>query len=161
MHSANGFSMGHIMTTTESKAPSRVPIVDYLVIDDGAPHLVAHECTSCSARFTGRRNGCGRCGGVELQDVELASTGLVRSATRIHRSAPGIRVPYVSIVVDVDGGGAVKATYLGDQSTEIESLLGKQVRLSTQPVGIDESGTEAIGFGYVDAVTGLHDREVA
>ena len=34
----------------------QVPIVDYLVLDDGAPHLVANRCDNCGALYFDRRN---------------------------------------------------------------------------------------------------------
>ena len=36
----------------------RIPLVDYLVLDDGDPHLRAQECVNCGARFFDRRNAC-------------------------------------------------------------------------------------------------------
>ncbi|MGO9152613.1 zinc ribbon domain-containing protein, partial [Mycobacterium sp.] len=39
----------------------RVPLVDYLVLDDGEAHLIARECSSCGARFFDRRNACAGC----------------------------------------------------------------------------------------------------
>ena len=29
----------------------QIPLVDYLVLDDGEPHLIAQECSSCGARI--------------------------------------------------------------------------------------------------------------
>ena len=39
----------------------QIPLVDYLVLDEGDPHLVAQECTNCGARFFDRRNACASC----------------------------------------------------------------------------------------------------
>jgi len=41
---------------TDTQSPAQIPFVDYLVLDDGDPHLVANECTGCGARFFDRRN---------------------------------------------------------------------------------------------------------
>ena len=45
---------------------NQIPIVDYLVLDDGDPHLEANECTKCGALFWDRRNACGRCANREF-----------------------------------------------------------------------------------------------
>jgi uncharacterized OB-fold protein len=37
---------------------TQIPLVGYLMLDDGEPHLVASECTMCGARFFDRRNAC-------------------------------------------------------------------------------------------------------
>ena len=47
-----------------------------------------------------------------IERKPLATTGVVRSFTIIHRAAPGVPVPYVSSVVELDGGGVVKANLL-------------------------------------------------
>jgi uncharacterized OB-fold protein len=41
----------------------QIPLVDYRVLDDGEPHLIAQECTNCRARFFDRRNACASCFG--------------------------------------------------------------------------------------------------
>ena len=87
----------------------QVPIVDYLVIGEGEPHLVAHECDSCGALYFGRRNACGRCAERTFHPRALGTTGVVRSFAIVHQAAPNVPVPYVSAVVDLDGGGDVKA----------------------------------------------------
>ena len=51
---------------------TQVPFVDYLVLGD-SPHLVAHECTNCGARFFDRRNACASCFASDFRDVEVAT----------------------------------------------------------------------------------------
>ena len=86
----------------------QIPIVDYLVLGDD-PHLVANECTECGAIYFDRRNACAHCGKTSFGKKSLGTTGVVRSFAIVHQAAPGVPVPYVSTVVDLDGGGMVKA----------------------------------------------------
>ena len=135
------------MTDTSS---TRIPVVDYLVLE-GEPHLVANACRACGALFFDRRNACARCGMVDFDKKPLATTGVLRSFTVIHRAAPNVPVPYVSSVVELDGGGVVKANLL-DAGTEPEKIdLGMKVKLTTFPCGRDEEGTEAVAFGFAPA----------
>jgi uncharacterized OB-fold protein len=128
----------------------RVPVVDYLVLGD-QPHLVAHGCTTCGALFFDRRNACARCGGLEFERKALAPTGVVRSFSIVHRAAPNVTVPYVSSVVELDGGGFVKANIV-DAGAEPEKIeLGMPVRLVTFACGTDAEGTEAVAFGFTPA----------
>lgn len=128
----------------------RIPVVDYLVLE-GEPHLEANACTACGALFFDRRNACARCGRVEFARKALATTGTVRSFTIVHRAAPNVPVPYVSSVVELDGGGVVKAN-LVDAGADPEKIeLGMRVRLSTFACGRDEEGTEAVAFGFTPA----------
>ena len=75
---------------------SQIPIVDYLVLDDGAPHLVAHECTNCGAHFFDRRNACANCSGTEFRTVDVPTDGVLRTFTIVSFAAPGIPVPFVA-----------------------------------------------------------------
>jgi uncharacterized OB-fold protein len=111
------------------------------------PHLVAHECTSCGARFFDRRNACAACGGRDFATVRVASEGEVRAFTIVSMAAPGIPVPFVASVVDCDGT-SVRANLVNVPPDPDHVTLGMKVRLTTVPVGTDAAGTEAIGFGF-------------
>ena len=125
---------------------SRVPLVNYLALEP-EPHLVAHECTNCGARYFDRRNGCAKCFGTEFHDVDVATTGEVRAFTIVAFAAPGIETPFVAAVVDCDGT-SVRANLVNVTPDPEHVSLGMKVRLATTPVGTDAAGTEAIGFGF-------------
>ena len=78
----------------------QIPLVDYLVLDDGDPHLVAQECTNCSARFFDRRNACASCFASEFSPVAVATEGTLRAFTIVTFAAPGIPTPFIASVVD-------------------------------------------------------------
>jgi uncharacterized OB-fold protein len=123
-----------------------VPLVDYLVLDDD-PHLVAHECTACSARFFDRRNACASCSGTTFNDVEVARTGILRTFTIVNFAMPGVPVPFVAGVVDCDGT-RVRGNVINVEPHPEKIKTGMEVRLATYPIGKDEDGIEAIGFGF-------------
>ena len=126
--------------------PQQVPLVDYLVLEP-EPHLVAHECTSCGARYFDRRNACANCFGTEFRSADLATTGEVRAFTIVSLAAPGIPVPFVASVVDCDGT-SVRANIIGTEPDPEHVHVGMKVRLVSQVIGIDGAGTEAVGFGF-------------
>ena len=70
----------------------QVPIVDYLVIDDGDPHLEAWEAVDSGALYFDRRNADAKAGGTEFRRRKLGSDGVVRSFTIVHRTVPGVPV---------------------------------------------------------------------
>ncbi|SDG35093.1 Zn-ribbon domain-containing OB-fold protein [Pseudonocardia oroxyli] len=127
----------------------QVPLVDYLVLDE-PPHLLAHECTQCRARYFDHRNACARCFGAEFRDVAVVGEGEVRSFTIVSFAAPGVAVPFVAAVVDCDGT-SVKGNIINTPSDPDHVRLGMKVRLATYVVGTDSSGTEAVGFGFEPA----------
>ncbi len=134
---------------SDTAAPARVPIVEYLILDD-QPHLVANECTSCGARYFDRRNACAGCFGTEFAKVDIATEGEVRSFTIVTFAAPGVPVPFVAAVVDC-GGTSVRANIINTAPDPDHVKLGMRVRLATYSVGTDDNGTEAIAFGFEPA----------
>jgi uncharacterized OB-fold protein len=124
----------------------QIPLVDYLVLG-GQPHLVANACTNCGARFFDRRNACAHCGKTEFTKVDVATTGEVNAFTIVAFAAPGVPVPYVAALVDCDGT-SVRANLINVAPDPDHVTLGMKVQLATEVIGTDESGTEAIGFGF-------------
>lgn len=124
----------------------RVPIVDYLVLDP-EPHLVAHECTDCGARFFDRRNACASCSGQSFRTVDIPTEGELRAFTIVAFAAPGIPVPFVAGVVDC-GGTSVRANVINTEPDPDHVHTGMKVRLATYPIGTDSNGVEAVGFGF-------------
>ena len=124
----------------------RIPLVDYLVLEP-EPHLVAHECTACGARYFDRRNACASCFGTAFREVSVSPTGELRAFTIVSLAAPGIPVPFVAGVVDCDGT-SVRANVINVPADPEHVHTGMKVRLATHAVGVDAAGTEAIGFGF-------------
>jgi uncharacterized protein len=125
---------------------AQIPLVDYLVLDDD-PHLVAHECTACAARFFDRRNACASCGGSSFSTAPIPTTGEVRTFTIVSFAAPGIPTPFVAAVVDC-GGTSVRANLINVTPDAEHVELGMKVKLATYSLGTDDEGTDAIGFGF-------------
>lgn len=124
----------------------QIPLVDYLVLGDD-PHLVAHECTACGARFFDRRNACAACGATEFTPARIATDGEVRAFTIVSFAAPGVPVPFVAGVVDC-GGTSVRGNIVNVEPDPDHVRTGMAVRLTTVHVGTDAGGTEAVGFGF-------------
>ena len=140
---ASGLGPRQVLGSVMAK---QIPLVDYLVLGDD-PHLVAHECTSCGARFFGRRNACASCFGTDFKDARVTGEGTLRTFSIVAHAAPGIPVPFVSGIIDCDGT-SVRANVINTDPTPESVRLGMKLRLATFPVGVDEAGTEAVGFGY-------------
>ena len=129
---------------------TRVPLVDYLVLDDGEPHLVANECTSCGARFFDRRNACASCFATDFRQVAVPTTGELRTFTIVAFAAPGVEVPFVSGVIDCDGT-SVRGNLRNVEPDAEHVSTGMKVRLATYSLGADDNGVEAIAFGFEPA----------
>ena len=123
--------------------------MDYLVLGD-EPHLVAHECTDCSARYFDRRNACAGCFGTEFRKVTVPTEGEVRAFTIVTFAAPGVPVPFVAAVVDCNGT-SVRGNLINVDPDPEHVSLGMKVRLATYSLGLDDNGVEAVGFGFEPA----------
>jgi uncharacterized OB-fold protein len=121
-------------------------LVSYLILGD-QPHLEAEECDACGARFFGRRNACAHCSGTAFHTVAVPTEGEVRAFTIVSLAAPGIPVPFVASVVDC-GGTSVRANLINVEPDPEHLSTGMKVRLATYSLGTDDSGTEAVGFGF-------------
>ena len=124
----------------------RISLVDYLVLED-RPHLQAHECASCSARYFDRRNGCARCGGTDFADVDIDPAGTLRAYTIVSKAAPGIAVPFAAAVVEC-AGTLVRGNIINTEIDAANLRLGMEVRLAVSSIGLDDDGVEAVGFGF-------------
>lgn len=139
-------------TATTPDAGTTVPLVNYLVLGD-EPHLVAQECETCRARYFGRRSGCACCSGDTFTEVPVPTEGTVTAFSIVEVAAPGIEVPFVSVVVDC-AQTTVRANLVDVVPDPVHVRLGMPVRLTTYSLGIDERGVQAIGFAFAPVGVG-------
>jgi len=76
-------------------------------------YLSGLKCEKCGAIFLDQRSTCSSCfESNQLNQTKLPNTGTLYSYSIVHRSFPGIDVPYISAIVDIDGGGTVKGNLI-------------------------------------------------
>ncbi|HYD48371.1 MAG TPA: Zn-ribbon domain-containing OB-fold protein [Terriglobales bacterium] len=116
---------------SDSAAARPLPVVDYLKLpENGEPYLEGLRCQACSAVFLGRRQVCSKCSARgRLEPVQLARTGTLYVFSIVYRSFPGIAVPYVSAIVDLDGGGTLKGNLIGVEPDPAKIALGMPVEV--------------------------------
>lgn len=137
------------MTDTMSEQTTSaepVPIVGYLNLAD-PPHLVATTCTRCGATYFDQREACASCFATEFTITPVPTTGTLETFTIVAIAAPGVAVPYVAGVVDC-GGISVRANIVNVDPEVGPVRFGMPLRLTTFPIGTDDEGKTAIGFGF-------------
>jgi len=77
-------------------------------------------------------------------------TGVLRTFTIASFAAEGVKVPFVAGVVDC-GGTSVRGNIVNLPPDPEHVILGMKVRLTTIPVGTDQSGVEAVNYGFEPA----------
>ena len=107
------------------------PVVPFLKIPAaGAPYLEGHKCRECGAIFLGERNTCSKCGKTgSFESKKLSNRGELYVFSIIHRSFPGIEVPYVSAIVDLEGGGTVKGNLVNVDPDPAKIRMGMPVEV--------------------------------
>jgi uncharacterized protein len=123
-----------------------IPIVDYLVLGDH-PHLAAQRCDACGAHYFDRRDGCAACFHDAFTTVPVSTSGTLETFTIVAMAAAGVPVPFAAGVVDCDGI-AVRTNLINVEPSPQVIELGMPLQLTTFPIGVDDNGITAIGFGY-------------
>ena len=91
--------------------------------EEGQPFLQGSLCKSCGHTFLGEREHCAKCLARDcMSSCQLSDKGTLYNYTIVHRSYPNITVPFVSAIVDLEGGGTVKGNLLevGSNPKDIE-----------------------------------------
>lgn len=146
-HQAQGRARnGETSSHATSLAAVRVPIAEYFVLEP-EPHLVAHECSTCRARYFDHRIACAACGATEFGDVRLGTGGVLKTFTIIGVAPEGVPTPYIAAIVDCDGTD-VRANIMHVEPTPDRLRSGMKLRLCTISYGLDSRGVEAIGYGF-------------
>ena len=115
----------------EAAAQGPLPIVPYLKIpEDGDPYLEGNKCKGCGAIFLHARATCSSCGtDGQVEPMKLANQGELYVYSIVHRSFPGVEVPYVSSIVDLEGGGTVKGNLINIDPDPEKIKMGMPVEV--------------------------------
>ena len=91
-----------------------LPVVDYLKLpEDGDPYLEGHKCSSCNSIFIGERSVFSSCSSRDtMEAITLGNKGKLYTYSIVFMSFPGIDVPYISAIVDLDDGGTLKGNLI-------------------------------------------------
>lgn len=97
--------------TALANPPTIVPFLKFGA--DGAPYLEGQQCADCGEIYTTERMACSKCFSRKpFKAVKLPTSGELYTFSIVHRSYPGIKVPFVSATVDLDGACSLKGTLI-------------------------------------------------
>ena len=128
-----------------------LPVVSFLKIPAGAdPYLEGTKCKSCGAIFLGERPTCSSCGTTgELEPTPLSNRGELYVYSIVHRSFPGVEVPYVSAIVDLEGGGTLKGNLIDVEPVPEKIRMGMPVDVVFQIAPQkDKDGNEYLTYYF-------------
>ena len=112
-------------------ADQPLPIVPSLKVpESGDPFLEGFRCRDCKAITLKVRTACASCAARDsFEPFRLANEGELHAFSIIHRSFPGIEVPFVSAIADLDGGGTVKTNMTGVEPDPEKIALGMRIQV--------------------------------
>jgi len=139
------------MTTATADLKPVVPYLKYA--KDGAPYLLGSKCGKCGETFLGERDVCAKCGARGAMEAKrLADTGKLYNFTVVHRNFPGVPVPFVSAIVDLDGGGTVKGNLLEIEPDPAKIKFDMPVKVIYRDAGRkDKEGNSYLSYFFVPA----------
>jgi len=138
-------------TATEKKTN---PIIPSMRIPENYPQEDAYfwgmKCGACGAQFLGERLACGNCGATDkLQEVRYGGDGELYVFAVVHQSMPGVEVPFVAGIVDLDDGVSVRANIYGlDANKPDASWFGKRVKMYSEVVSQDREGNDVVAAKF-------------
>lgn len=142
-------------TAQDGGRSGALPAVEYLRLPpEGDPYLEGHKCGDCASIYLGARNVCSKCfARNKMELVRLADTGKLYVYSIVHRSFPGIEVPYISAIVDLDGGGTVKSNLINVEPDPAKINMGMAVKVVYKDAlgRKDKDGNSYISFFFEPA----------
>jgi uncharacterized OB-fold protein len=118
----------------ETMALAAVP---FLRLDEAAgAYLQGSRCANCGAVAPGDRSVCNACTTRgRMESVRLSEHGRLCSYTIVHRSFPGVKTPFVAVIVDLAEGGSLKGTLLDHPADPRQLPSGMPLRIVFRNTG--------------------------
>ena len=130
------------------------PIISQLKLPEGAePYLEGCRCNACGVTYVEPRENCSRCfARGQMASVKLSNTGKIYNWTIVYRNFPGVPVPFVSVIVDLDGGGSIRGNLVDIEPDPANIRFDMPIKTVFRTVEqTDEQGNSYIGFAFVPA----------
>jgi uncharacterized OB-fold protein len=99
---------------SEESTTKPLPVISFLKLpDEGTPYLEGSKCKECGAIYTGYRKVCSKCFARDaMETITLSTKGKLITYCIVYRSYPGIDVPFIHAVVDLEDGGTLQGNLI-------------------------------------------------
>ncbi len=116
---------------------------------DGSAWVEGYRCGACGAAFPEATMACRACADrTPPVPFRASERGSLFTWSVVHRSYPGVAVPFISAIVDLDDGLSLKGTLRGVAPEGLKA--GMPVRLVMDNAGgaTDKDGAAYFGFHF-------------
>jgi uncharacterized protein len=123
------------------------------IAGNGAVHVEGKRCSACGAIAMRETLACPSCGGRGTQQIfHVSKEGRLHSYSIVHRSFPGVKVPFVSAIVEMDDGSVLKGNLREVKPNPEELLFGMRVKMVFDDAGrVDREGNHYISYFFEPA----------
>jgi len=131
-----------------------LPIMPFLKVpESGDPYLEGFKCDSCGAISLKARMACGKCGTRDsAKPHQLSNKGKLHAFSIVYRAFPGIEVPFISAIADLEGGGTIKTNMTGIEPDPEKITLGMDINVTYAIAPRkDSDGNEYMTFNITPA----------
>lgn len=116
---------------------------------DGRPSIEGFRCGDCGGVFTERTMACRRCASRHAPEAfRAAEEGKLYSWSVVHRSYPGVAVPFVSAIVDLNDGLTLKGTLRGVDAKAVRQGMPVSLVFDDAGGARDREGVPYVGFHF-------------
>jgi len=139
-------------STTQGGFVAGAPFIKF---DGATAYIEAQRCEACGAVFMKPHVGCPRCcARGPLTKVRGSERGVLQTFTVVMRSFPGIKVPFVSAIVQMDDGATLKGNLIDVEPNPEKIRVGMPLRLVYGDAnGLkDEAGSPYLAYFFQPAV---------
>ena len=120
--------------------------------ESGDPWLRGFRCGACGAVMPDQTLACRACAARgSTAPFRAAPHGRLHAWTVVHRSYPGVAVPFVSAIVDLADGLTLKGTLRGVDGAALAAGLPVALVFDDAGGATDREGAPFIGFHFVSA----------
>jgi uncharacterized OB-fold protein len=117
---------------------------------DGAPYIQGYRCDACGAVVAEPTMACRACASrTPPSAFKAVQAGKLWSWSIVSRSYPGVAVPFVSAIVDLDDGLTLKGTVKGVSDDALRQGLPLRLVFDDAGGARDKEGAPYIGFHFV------------
>lgn len=117
---------------------------------DGAPWIEGFRCGECGAVVAEETMACRSCASrTPPAPFRATQRGKLYSWSVVERGYPGIEVPFVSAIIDLDDGLTLKGTLKGIDASALRQGLPVALIFDDAGGARDKEGVPYIGFHFV------------
>ncbi len=117
---------------------------------DGRAWIEGFRCAACGAAFVDATLACRSCASrTAPEPFRAVETGKLHSWSVVHRSYPGVAVPFVSAIVDLDDGLTLKGTLRDVDAGALHQDLLVNLVFDDAGGARDKDGVAYVGFHFI------------